>query len=454
MSQACIHPASPPPGAAVRRASLGSLASHRTVLLLQGPNGPFFARLARWLRQHGCRVFKVNFNAGDACFYRGGGVTAFREHPDRWPQFLRALAEANAVEAIAMFGQWRPHHRSAIELAESLDLPFYVFEEGYVRPWWITFERGEVNAGSSLRNVDPASLPDEAPPTRPATIRFGFLCMAWWSAIYFACGLVFARRYPHYRHHKPFRWAEALFWSRALVRKIRYVFSERRLRARLLDPYGPDFFLVPLQLSGDSQLVFSSPWQGNKDFLAAVILSFARHAPSSDHLVVKHHPMERGHTDYQQEIARLAEAEGVASRVHYLHDGHVPSLLKRSKGAVLVNSTVGIQALYHNVPVFVCGDAFYARRGLVASGTLDAFWSEPQMPARRAFVNYYRYILRTTQINQSFYAGGGFPATESTAARAAAHSAASVRQAGADDPAGRSRGDPASAIIAKRRPWP
>ncbi|RWA46576.1 hypothetical protein AU476_35855 [Cupriavidus sp. UYMSc13B] len=68
-------------------------------------------------------------------------------------------------------------------------------------------------------------------------------------------------------------------------------------------------------------------------------------------------------------------------------------------------------------------------------------------------MNYYRYILRTTQINQSFYAGGGFPTTESTAARAA-RSEASVRQAGAYDAAHPSLGDPADAIFPKRQSSP
>jgi capsular polysaccharide export protein len=45
--------------------SLDRLLCQRRTLMLQGPMGPFFERLARTLRAHGQQVWKVNFNAGD-----------------------------------------------------------------------------------------------------------------------------------------------------------------------------------------------------------------------------------------------------------------------------------------------------------------------------------------------------------------------------------------------------
>ena len=44
----------------------------KRVLLLQGPNGPFFMRFAADLRQRGCTVTKVNFNSGDDLFNLAG----------------------------------------------------------------------------------------------------------------------------------------------------------------------------------------------------------------------------------------------------------------------------------------------------------------------------------------------------------------------------------------------
>jgi capsule polysaccharide modification protein KpsS len=46
-------------------------AAPRHALLLQGPVGPFFRRLADELCARGTAVSKVNFNPGDSLFYRG-----------------------------------------------------------------------------------------------------------------------------------------------------------------------------------------------------------------------------------------------------------------------------------------------------------------------------------------------------------------------------------------------
>ncbi|MGN5477223.1 capsular polysaccharide export protein, LipB/KpsS family [Cupriavidus basilensis] len=78
------------------------------------------------------------------------------------------------------------------------------------------------------------------------------------------------------------------------------------MRRQLLDPSGAGFFLVPLQLSTDSQLLYASPRRSNVAFISHVIRSFSRHANDTDLLVFKHHPMERGHADYAADIDRLA----------------------------------------------------------------------------------------------------------------------------------------------------
>ena len=48
---------------------LDELTGSRRVLLLQGPIGPFFWRLANFLKIRNADVVKINFNGGDALFY-------------------------------------------------------------------------------------------------------------------------------------------------------------------------------------------------------------------------------------------------------------------------------------------------------------------------------------------------------------------------------------------------
>ena len=53
------------PQAVTINPALARLAASRTVLLLQGPVGPFFDRLASWLGSRGARVHRVAFQGGD-----------------------------------------------------------------------------------------------------------------------------------------------------------------------------------------------------------------------------------------------------------------------------------------------------------------------------------------------------------------------------------------------------
>ena len=123
--------------------------SGRRVLLLQGPVGPFFARLAQDLERVGARVFKVNFNAGDWLFYRRGAMN-YRGTMSDWPEWLEERLRTLKIDVVIMFGDCRPIHREAHALADRLGLEVWVFEEGYIRPDYVTLERFGVNGNSRM----------------------------------------------------------------------------------------------------------------------------------------------------------------------------------------------------------------------------------------------------------------------------------------------------------------
>jgi len=386
---------------------LGQLLAYRTVLLLQGPNGPFFSRLRDALELAGVRVCKLNFNGGDDLFYRKGHVEHFGSPMTALEPFLRDLLAREEIEAIVVFGATRRPHRIATRLARELGIEVWAFEEGYFRPDYITLERGGVNADSPLA----ALTVDEIPQTGPVACRrrfpHAFRSMAWYSLCYFAAGMIAGRRYPRYRHHKPFGLHEAAAWLRAAWRKPLYRRRERPLVRALLGAEHPPFFLVALQVRSDSQIRVHSPWRRNEDFLAWVMCSFAAHAPPDTMLVVKHHPLDRGHADYRQAIDTLAARFGLAGRVVYVHDAHLPSLLQACDGLVTVNSTTGLQALHHRAPVIVLGRCFYDKPGLTTQGSLDAFWTRPGAVDLATYRRFRQYVIRTSQVNGSFYGNGG-----------------------------------------------
>ena len=52
--------------------------------MLQGPAGPFFARVARQLRAAGAHITKVNFNGGEDLYFREQDVVRFRGTRQEW----------------------------------------------------------------------------------------------------------------------------------------------------------------------------------------------------------------------------------------------------------------------------------------------------------------------------------------------------------------------------------
>src|SRR5438874_5238200 len=109
----------------------------KRVLLLQGPVGPFFRRLAKLLQAAGAEVHKVNFNGGDCLFYPTDAIT-WRGHPGDWPQFLARLLEQRRIDIVLLFGDCRPIHRVARAVAQQHGVKVGAFEEGYLRPNFIT----------------------------------------------------------------------------------------------------------------------------------------------------------------------------------------------------------------------------------------------------------------------------------------------------------------------------
>ena len=58
------------------------------------------------------------------------------------------------IDLVFLFGDCRPIHRAAHDVATAMGIDVGVFEEGYLRPDFITLERHGVN-GNSLRRYDP-----------------------------------------------------------------------------------------------------------------------------------------------------------------------------------------------------------------------------------------------------------------------------------------------------------
>ncbi len=377
----------------------------RRVLMLQGPVGPFFCRLSRDFESIGALVFKVNFNGGDWLFYPRHSIS-YRGTLEEWPAFFENLVIEHRIDDVLLFGDCRPVHLAVRKIAMKRNLRIGVFEEGYVRPDYVTFELFGVNANSSLpRKADFYLNGALCSPPPQEKVGKSYWYMAAWAVLYYLASAFLNPLFPHYVHHRPLTLMELFPWIRSAWRKLYYRVKEREIHGRLTKGFGGRYFLAPLQVHNDSQLLVHSEFDSVHDFIKGVVDSFMMHAPKDFLLVIKHHPLDRGYYDYSRLIRDLVKIHHLENRLLYIHDQHLPSLIRNACGVVVVNSTVGYSALLHGKPVKCLGAAFYDIAGMTFHGTLDQFWlnATTAKPARPLLQSFHKYMITRSQLNGSFY---------------------------------------------------
>jgi capsular polysaccharide export protein len=387
-------------------------AANRHFLFLQGPHGPWFHRLGLILRAAGARVWRVGFNLGDRIFWPGPGYIAFTDPQDRWPATCAALFARHRITDLVVYGDTRGIHSAAIALAKAQGITVHVFEEGYLRPYWVTYERDGSNGHSRLMGIDVPTMQaalakvDLDLPDTPAT--WGDMRQhMFWGALYHGFVALGFRPYRNFRPHRALTVGQEflLYLRRFLLMPFHRL--ERRLATMRIRRGGFPYHLAILQLEHDASFRDHSPFATMTEFLALVMDGFARGAPQHHHLVFKAHPLEDGRVPLKSEIRRLAALHGLTGRVHFVRGGKLAELLNEARSAVTVNSTAGQQALWRGLPLRSFGAAVYAQPEFVSSQPLDAFFAAPERPDTRAYRDYRHFLLETSQVVGGFYSARG-----------------------------------------------
>lgn len=385
----------------------------RSFLFLQGPHGPFFTRLAHVLRTAGAATWRVGFNAGDRAFwFHRPSYIAFRAPLAAWPEFCRRLIADKAVTDIVLYGDTRPIHAEAIATAHAAGITVHVFEEGYLRPHWVTYERDGSNGHSRLMGLSIDAMRRALARTEPrqtdAPGHWGDMRQhVFYGALYHGFVMAGRRAYPGFAPHRalPISREFRLYLRRLLLMPAHW--AERVLASARVRGGGFPYHLVLLQLEHDASFQRHGPFASMTDFLAFCIESFARGALPHHHLVFKAHPLEDGRVPVRAEITRLAKLHKLTGRVHFVRGGKLATLLDPARSAVTVNSTAGQQVLWRGLPLRALGQAVYGKPELVSSQPLAEFFARPARPDTGAYRNYRQYLLETSQVPGGFYSMRG-----------------------------------------------
>ncbi|MEZ5910927.1 MAG: capsular biosynthesis protein [Paracoccaceae bacterium] len=144
-----------------------------------------------------------------------------------------------------------------------------------------------------------------------------------------------------------------------------------------LDGSGP-FLFCPLQVPDDSQVRLFSGWCGDMPGFIAALAKATGALPEGWHLRVKEHPSAR--QSLGPALSRAATDAGGRMVVDNTTDTFAQ--LAASQAVVTLNSSVGLQAFFHDKPVIVVGQAFFAIPGLVhpvpSQDALNAAFTRPE----------------------------------------------------------------------------
>lgn len=385
----------------------------RNFLFLQGPHGPFFGTLARALKADGHNVRKIGFNRGDRFFWpRGLSYTAYRQTEAEWPEALAKIIAEQKITDIVLYGDARALHAEAVKTAKAADIPLHCFEEGYLRPFWATYERSGSNGNSALMGLSIEDMRELL--LRDDTVlsevpsQWGPLWHhIYYGALYHFNLLLPSKAYAKYQpHRKDSISTEVANGVKAMATMPLRSLSRRLATKRLLARSAP-YFLGLLQLGHDSSIISHSAFDTNKQFVELCIREFSRGATAPCRLVFKTHPLDDGRDKLKHHIATCAARFNVADRVDFITGGKLGVLLDGSKGAITINSTAAQQALWRGLPLRAIGNSVFKKDPLVSRQPLAAFFANPTPPDRDAYMDYRRFLLQTSQVAGGFYTSKG-----------------------------------------------
>ena len=378
------------------------------ILFLQGPPSGFWPELAAEFERRGARTIRINFSVGDWVYWGRKGAINYRDSPAQWPAYLRRLIEAEAVTDIIYYTDRLPYHVEAAEIASELGLNAYSIEFGYLRPDWLTLEKGGMGSYSHFPKEPDAIRRIASQVGSPdLTVRYShtFLQEAFNEVLYNLLsyfGKPFFHRYKADKYYDPF--FEYLMWLPRALKSDR----ARKQAARIgREALQWPFWLLAMQLQSDYQVRANSHYPHLRDMLEEVIGSFASHADKADYLVVKLHPLDNGFEGWETVAGGIAARHKVRDRLRVMDGGDLNALIAAARGVIVVNSTVGLHSIQALRPTKVLGMAVYDIDGLTHQGALDTFWNRPAPVDATLARDLVQALAATIQLKGNFYNPAG-----------------------------------------------
>ncbi|WP_305989273.1 capsule biosynthesis protein [Roseibium sp. MMSF_3544] len=379
-------------------------------LFLQSHPSLFGRQVIKYLRESDVDCSIINLSLSDWGYRIGLRADNYWGTLANWPDYLRTYLKKKQITDLVYYADQRPYHRIAYKISRELKINTFSYEFGYLRPDWITLERGAMGPFSHFPNK-PAlirklasdldqNLPGEHYP-------YTFFSEAFNEVAYNFVPALFPVFFPFYqrdRYYHPFRDYPS-YIPRLLTTRFRE--TNARLTIQDLKRRKASYFVVPMQMQNDYQVRNHAGYLHLSEMVEEIISSFVRSSPTDQHLVFKVHPLDNSIEQWPKVIRQTAERYQCQSRVIVIDGGNLVELFRHSKGVVLLNSTSGLQALQQGIPVKVLGISVYDVDGMTCQNPLDQFWKKPTPPDRPLVNDFVRLLAASIQVKGNFFSARG-----------------------------------------------
>lgn len=388
----------------------------RRFLFLQGPHGPFFDEFAARLRECGSSALRIGVNQGDQNEWScPKSYTPFKASLREWRDFLSDYITRKEVTDLVLYGDTRRLHTIACDVAARMGVTTHVFEEGYVRPQYVTYERGGVNGYSRLIRLHIDDINQEVlsatPPPNGGAAGWGATREhIIWSLRYHNAVLFNNQDYPLFKSHRKSSLKQEYWtWTKRVLSQGVVRLRRRTAQARLEADPRPRF-LALLQLGADPSMSTHSGYSTVEEFVRHCMSDFAAAGRDDAILAFKAHPLEDGAERLHKRVKQLAREYGVSNQVMYVDGGKLGEMLNHPKvlGSLTVNSTALQQCLWRGKPTMALGRSIFRRPGLTSQQpSAREFFRAPEQPNVDHVRLFQRFLETTCQIKGAYYSADG-----------------------------------------------
>jgi capsular polysaccharide export protein len=312
-------------------------------------------------------------------------------------------------------GLWRhppdPRHRHRGGRTPT-GITVHVFEEGYIRPYWVTYERGGANGNS------PAHVDDDRRDAPRARRRGHGACRSagplgrvaparLLRRVYHGLVLLANRRYAAVKPHRTLsvRQEFLLYLKRLGLMSWHWLDRVAATRASCAAPIPTTSHSCNWNTTPASATMARSHRRRNSSRRSSPVSPPAR--PRTTTSCSRPIPLEDGRAPLLTSIRRAARRFGIGDRVHFVRGGKLAPLLDGARSAVTVNSTSAQQALWRGLPLKCFGAADLPQAGVGLRSAAGRILRDPRRPDSAAYAAFRQYLLRTSQLPGSYYSAAG-----------------------------------------------